>query len=180
MIFRNDDVTNNSDPFHLDRIHGVITSNFPKAEQWMCVTMFSQQNDNGSVYDNPPFKDKPVQWFYDVDQVVDNIVPPDNAMVVSHGTWHIDHSAVCYELQEASIVTSCNYLETDIFVPPFNRHNDDTEAICEAHNIELAKFSDGWKSLEHEVFDPKHELWYFHSWLWTPEKLEAKLNERSS
>ena len=67
-----------------------------------------------------------------------------------------------------SIITSCKFLETDIFVPPFTSYNEDTKSICESNGIRLCVESDGWKSLESEKFDPKHPLWFFHSWRYNP------------
>jgi len=54
-----------------------------------------------------------------------------------------------------------------VFVPPFNKWDTDTETICKRYNIELVKFEDGWKSMDHHSYDPEHKLWYCHSRRWT-------------
>lgn len=176
IIFRNDDVTLNTDFLKLDEMYHTIYSECPDAEIWSCVTVFSKNNDMGSVYPDPPFKSRSMEFFYDVNRACDNYFAPMNSRVVSHGLWHINHAQVGYELQEASIVTSCKVLDTDVFVPPFNAWNKDTELICIRHGIALIKSaSDGWKSLEHNDFDKEHKRWYLHSWRYTPQTLEAAL-----
>jgi hypothetical protein len=171
LIFRNDDVNSNTDFDLMNELYHFILSKHPDAIIWSGVTIFSKFNRLGSVYPNPPFKGRPIQSFYDVNRILQYTAAPNNVQLVSHGLWHIDHSKVDRSLQEASILTSCNLLDTDIFVPPFNHYNQDTVEICDINNIELTKLEHGWKSMEHNKFDPKHSLWYFHSWQWSVEKL---------
>lgn len=178
LIFRNDDVSANMDALHLKSIIRAILNEYPDAEIWFGVTLFSKENNKGSIYPNPPFKNKPKQMFYMVDQCIDvnqlnnfrNIVK-----ICSHGLWHLNHSKLGYELQEASIVTSCRYLDTDIFIPPFNQWNSDTQEICGKHGIELVK-EDGWKNMEWNDFNEEHRLWYFHSWRWNFKEMKVKLS----
>jgi len=180
VIFRNDDVNYNSNFFELDEMYRGIKHLFPKAEIWSCITIFSRENKKGSVYPATPFKSKPFEYFLEVDRVCERYSAPEGVKIVSHGLWHLDHSKISPELQEASIVTSCNLLNTRIFVPPFNKWNADTDRICDKHDIELVKFEDGWLSLEHNDFDKTHELWYFHSWMHTPQSLLEKLSVEHS
>jgi hypothetical protein len=96
--------------------------------------------------------------------------------VASHGLIHLDHSRVGYDAQEMNILTSCNLLKTNMFIPPFNRYNEDTVKICEKNGIEL--LVGGWKSLKFNEYDPEHEKWYLHPWEWKQigelcKKLEA-------
>lgn len=175
IIFRNDDVSPNTDLASLEEMYLGIFSMFPDAEIWSCVTIFAKHNESGSVYPNPPFKNQPRGFFYDVDQLSAAFQFP-GSKVVSHGLWHIDHSKASYELQEASILTSCKLLDTKIFVPPFNAWNPDTDLICARNDIQLIKYEEGWKSLEHNQFDSDHSLWYLHSWRYTPESLMGKLS----
>jgi len=179
LIFRNDDVNMNSDFIEMDEMYRMIRKSFPTSEIWSCVTIFSRGNAKGTVYPTVPFKDKPFNYFLEVDRVCDQYRAPDYVKVVSHGLWHLNHSKINPELQEASIVTSCNLLDTATFVPPFNAWNKDTDKICKKHDIELVKFEDGWKSLEHNAFDPRHKKWYFHSWNFNPEKLAKQLNVKN-
>ena len=96
--------------------------------------------------------------------------------VASHGLYHIDHSKVSRQTQEMSIIGSCAYLKTDKFVPPFNKFNKETSDICFDNGIQMCA-STAWKNLEFEKFDPLRELWYFHSWRWTPKQLKEFLSE---
>lgn len=179
MIFRNDDVNVNTDKTKLAEMYGVIHTLFPDADIWSCVTLFSQSNYRGSVYFDVPFKDKNVNWFYEnADSFMGEDVYPPLYKIASHGLYHIDHSRVSRDTQEMSILGSCAYLNTKIFVPPFNRFNKDTEDICFDNNIKM--IPTGWKSLEHDTFDSTHPLWYFHSWRWTKKELKEVLSELCS
>jgi hypothetical protein len=181
-VFRNDDVCSNTDLGHLHTIVSTIRRCFPQAELWLGVTAFSKHSLEGSVYPTPPFRGNPKQAFYEVDEVVG----PDllgflknslgDVTLCSHGVWHLNHAELGYELQEASIVSSCRYLKTNIFVPPFNQWNSDTQDVCRKHRIRLIKQQDGWRSLEWNDFDPDHPLWYFHGWRWKGCEFEAKLS----
>lgn len=171
MIIRNDDVNLNTDFMALDEVYAILRDMFPKAELWSCVTLFSRKNNLGAIYPQIPFKNKPFEYFLEVDQICDRYNAPEGVKVVSHGLWHLNHTKIHPELQEASIVTSCNILNTDTFVPPFNAWDKDTERICLAHDIDLVKFEDGWRSIEHNSFNPSYPLWYMHSWMWDINKL---------
>jgi hypothetical protein len=174
MIFRCDDVNPNTDFFELDLMHKVIMQMFPLAEFWSVASILGKWNNQGSVYPGAPFKDKPLQWFYDVDEC--HLYKNLPGKTVSHGLLHADHSEMAPSAQELSIVVSCKLLDTKIFVPPFNRHNIGTSIICEKHGIELVNVKDGWKCLDREDFDPSHSKWYFHPWRFTPATLKEKLN----
>lgn len=172
LIFRNDDVNPNTRQNDLSEAYATIHRIFPQAEIWSAVTVFSDFNQNGSVYKEVPFKDKDVNWFYKNTQAaVINHRVSDYFKVASHGLFHIDHSQVSRETQEMSILGSCAYLNTKIFVPPFNRWNQDTLDICFDNDIEIN--ADGWLSMEHNPFDIEHKMWYMHSWRWTAPKLKV-------
>lgn len=178
MIFRIDDVSQNTDMTELQDIVKVILERFPYAEIWYCVNPICKTSFDGSVYPGVPFKDRENLFFYNVnasfsDERVWRL--KTSGKIVSHGLLHADHSRLQYDAQEMSIVTSCNLLNTAIFVPPFNRWNQVTEAVCRINNIRLVKPEDGWKSLEHEEFNDKHKLWYFHPWKWSANWFKEKL-----
>lgn len=185
--FRNDDVSMNTDFFKLDEIYNSIHDVFPDAEIWSCVTIFARSNTKGTIYPQVPFKSKPFDYFLEVDRVLDKYKPPSFVKIVSHGLWHLNHADISDDLQEASIVTSCNILDTTIFVPPFNYWNKTTEDICRKHDIELIKTYDRevdpsdfiWRSIEHNEFNPAHNKWYFHSWAWDRNSLMKKLTSQA-
>lgn len=171
LIVRNDDVNFNTSPTKLGEIYGAIHAILPDAEIWSCITVFAEKNEKGSVYPNVPFKDKDVNWFYKRADCVMGNYRHSLFKVASHGLFHIDHSRVSRETQEMSILGSCAYLNSKIFVPPFNRYNQDTIDICFNNNIEIR--IDGWLSMEHNPFDIGHRMWYLHSWLWTADKVKV-------
>jgi hypothetical protein len=87
-----------------------------------------------------------------------------NLVIASHGLVHVDHRLLAYEAQELSIITSCSLVSSNIFVPPFNKWNSATQAICQEAQIDLIKFEDGWKHLMHNRFS-RDEIcnFYFHT-----------------
>lgn len=175
LIIRNDDVNFNTNPKKLGEIYGAIHSILPDAEIWSVISIFGGRNSKGAVYGDLPLKDKDVNWFYKhSDCVMGNFGTP-LFKVASHGLFHIDHSVVSRQTQEMSILSSCALLKTNLFIPPFNRSNQDTADICFDNDITLV--SGGWKSMDCEKFDLNHRLWYLHSWRWTAEKLKDYLYE---
>lgn len=173
ITFRCDDVSPNTNMADLHQMYLFLKENF-NCEFWSVVSMFGRSSEDGSVYPGVPFKGQSRDFFYDVDRVNSRLFYPGE--VVSHGLVHADHSTLQFDAQEMSIMTSCNYLKTKTFVPPFNRYNETTEAVCRMNNIKLVKFQEGWRCLDREDFDPLHTLWYFHPWKFTFESFKEKLN----
>ena len=98
---------------------------------------------------------------------------PDNITRAGHGLIHVDHRLLSKESQEMSILTSCSLAKARAFVPPFNKWNVDTEEICKEHQIRLVKFEDGWKCMEYNKYDSKHNLWYLHHREFTLEEFKG-------
>jgi hypothetical protein len=145
--------------------------------------VFSKTSPNyaQSVYPDLPLKDKTLDYFFYVDKAKSeeslSEYDFDNMTIASHGLWHFDHTKVGNELKRASIITSCQLLSTDVFVPPFNRWDEEMARICSENGITMIRSEqEGWKSFEHNKFDESHKFWYFHSWRWTPETLKGYLN----
>lgn len=179
VIFRNDDVNPNTDFIELAKIYQTIREYFPGARILQAVTIFGNYKGikgQGEVYqDDVPFKDNPNNWFYYVNAQLDQKFPRfKDIEIASHGLLHSDHTKLSHDAQEMSIVTSCNILNSKIFVPPFNKWNEDTDDICLRNEIILVK-SKNWKNLEYEEFNKNHRLWYFHSWRWTHKSFRRKV-----
>ena len=87
---------------------------------------------------------------------------PSKVIRAGHGLVHIDHRLMDKPAQELSIVASCGLADGNIFVPPENKWNHHTEDICREHQIELIKFENGWLSMEHNLYDESHDLYYCH------------------
>lgn len=175
IIFRDDDINPNSDFDNVEGCYKVIKELYPQSEIISGVTIFGKNNTTGSIYPNPPFKSNPNKWFYNVDLFILPIDIPDTT-IASHGLIHVDHSRIGTDAQEMSILTSCNLLNTKIFIPPFNKFNEDTLQICYDNGIKILLTSEGWKSLEFNKFDRNYNKWYFHSWRFSPETLREVLN----
>ena len=110
--------------------------------------------------------------FYKVDNTYIPVLPM-KVTKAGHGLVHVDHRLLCKGAQELSIIASCSLAKAKKFIPPFNKWNKDTEAVCKENGIELIKFEDGWLSMEYNNFNSDHKLWYLHSREWTFEKFVA-------
>lgn len=186
LVFRIDDISSNTDFYDLDKIYYVIRGKFPKASILFGVNLFCSSNFDGSVYREVPFKERENQFFYKVNNILDidhvgcyTFSKRPNVSIASHGLLHCDHTRISKDAQEMSILTSCNYLNSKKFIPPFNRFNRDTEDICKENSIDLIKPDHGWKSLEFSEFNQDHKKWYFHSWRINHFKLEDVLGIKS-
>lgn len=105
-------------------------------------------------------------------------VLPKNVVKASHGLIHVDHRLLSPEVQELSVLLSCSLLECNMFIPPFNKWDQDLEEICCENNIELVKYEDGWWSMEHNDFDANHDRWYMHPRAFTKEGIHEYLSRR--
>ena len=83
--------------------------------------------------------------------------------LAGHGLVHVDHRLLSKDVQELSILSSCNLIGTRIYIPPFNKWNKSTEEICSEHSIKLIKFEDGWKHLKYESVTDNFGNYYFHT-----------------
>lgn len=167
MIFRFDDISPNTDFDDLAQQLDILRENF-NAKFIVGINILAKSNIVGSVYPNPPFKDRDKMFFYDVDRVINwgkiQSLNLDDEELCSHGLFHIDHSKLSRDAQEISILASCNFIGAKKFIPPFNRFNDDTKDICLSNGIDFinSDYSVEWKNLETEKFDPSHQYWYYH------------------
>lgn len=177
LTFRNDDVNFNTNCSNMVEIYDLLKKRFPDCRIISGVTLMSQRNFHGSVYCETPFKDKPLNWFIDKVDTFLNMSQWSAYDIASHGLFHFDHSVASYSYQRFSIEVSCRMLKTKLFIPPFDKMNQETRIICENNNIEIiSRFKQDWKSLEFNKFDENHKLWYFHSWRYTPKQFEEQLD----
>ena len=99
--------------------------------------------------------------------------------MASHGLIHVDHRLMTKEAQELSILTSASLVKANVFIPPFNKWNKDTESICDEHGIELIKFEDGWLCMEYNSYDDNHDKWYLHAREFSIEKFKKYFDGRN-
>lgn len=177
-IFRFDDICGNTDMAKVNKMADIVRLSIPGVRIWYCVSPLYHDLNRSFIHHVHPVK-SPVgrnkemvfpgilvahsdhRLFYKVDKCV--IPPmPDSAIPVSHGLFHVDHRLLGREAQEMSIMGAASLVKSDIFVPPFNKWNTDTDAVCNEHNIRLIKFEDGWLHMLHNDFDPLHPYYYTH------------------
>lgn len=174
LIFRVDDVSPNTDMADLNESAKFLYETFG-GKIWYCVNLFSRESEYGSVYPNLPMRGRGFEYFCDVDRLLDSSDIPGFVDVVSHGLLHAEHGEMDRQAQYLSIMTSCNYLNTRIFVPPFMSYNRVTSEICSDNGIELID-GNGWKSMETEPCDLFSKLWYFHPWRMNYSRIKEWVN----
>lgn len=175
IILRIDDISANTNFSILSNVVTLFKEKYPQSKVIVGVNIFSKHfGITGQVYDDEyPFKDQPIEWFYDVNKILPKF-SFNGADVASHGLLHFDHSKASEEMQRMSILTSCNLLNTDIFIAPFGRVNKDTINICETNHISLITQL-GWKSLDYNQIDEKSKRWYIHLWKFNFEEICRQL-----
>lgn len=114
--------------------------------------------------------------FYKIEKIgipdwLDGLSEKYNCLLASHGLIHVDHRLLPFDAQEMSIVTSLSLIKSNIFVPPFNKYNKDTERVCEENEIDLIKWEDGWNHLGYQPFSNDGKNYYVHLHDYPGEKL---------
>jgi len=94
-----------------------------------------------------------------------------DCVLASHGLIHVDHRLLPIDAQEMSIVTSLSLIDSKIFVPPFNKYNQDTVEVCDRNKIDLIKWEDGWNHLGYQPFSNDGRNYYVHLHDYPGEKL---------
>jgi hypothetical protein len=90
-------------------------------------------------------------------------MPIENYIVrAGHGIAHVDHRLLGRKSQELSILMSCSLARASVFIPPYNKYDKNTEAICTANGIELIRFEDGWLHSLYNRYRQEQERWYCH------------------
>ena len=172
MKFRFDDVCINSDQNNRIEISDYLKKEYNAEIIWAISPLVSDSEAlTGRVYPKIWNAYSDHKMFYMMDCAV-LIQSPSYVKKATHGLIHVDHRLLDKSAQEMSILVSASLVEADIFVPPFNKYNKDTEKICDENNIGLVKFEDGWRCMEHEPYDPEHDMWYLHARDWNLDKVK--------
>jgi hypothetical protein len=180
-IFRFDDICINSDLQHANNIAFQILEKHPGAEVLYCISpcVSDMSNSEDAITSQRIFPKiynaySDHRIFYKLDKIgIPEI--PDCITPASHGLVHVDHRLLEFAAQEMSILVSCSLAKSKIFVPPFNKWDQNTESICREHDIELVKFEDGWLCCEYNEYNPEHNLWYLHHREFTTEQFKKWL-----
>jgi hypothetical protein len=166
MTFRFDDISRNTDE---KTLYGITSHLLNKGHDviWaVSVLTHASEKDTGRVFPESIKALSDYREFYKVDraELIETVL---DVTYASHGLIHVDHRLLSREAQEMSILVSCSLSNAVMFVPPFNKWNEDTEEICKRNDIHLVKYEDGWKSCEHNKFTDEQYLWYLHPQLWS-------------
>lgn len=176
-IFRFDDVCINADMDLIQRITDYLFDNF-ECSVIYGVSPLVQVTGNQRVFPEILNAMSDYRNFYKVQRCGVPKIDP-RVKVAGHGLFHVDHRLLTKEAQEMSIVASCSLAGGNTFIPPFNKWNKHTQDVCNEHNIWLVKFEDGWRSMECNDYDEKHEMWYLHAREWTLPKIKQWFRESS-
>lgn len=173
--FRFDDISLNTDMKLADAMMEYIISNDPSTEVIYCISpiVFNMSKEKTlerreAIFPKILHAHSDYREFYKGDFCG---MPEISPLVTTagHGLIHVDHRLLPEAAQELSILTSCSLAKGEIFVPPFNKWNEITQDICNKHGIELVRFEDGWLSMEHNLYNKEHNLYYCHTRAFTME-----------
>lgn len=156
-IFRIDDVSANTDTDALFAMMKVVRDRLPSFAIMLAVSpLVHDMSDEPAVDQQRAFPrilsaQSDHRNFFNVKKALATPIV-DRVMMASHGLVHVDHRLLGREAQEMSILTSCSLVGARVFVPPFNKYNQDTIDLCDKHEIDLVKFEEGWKHVGYNSF----------------------------
>ena len=184
-IIRIDDISVNLDPDRLEKFLALVRATHQDLTILLAVSpavfdMPKRDTGNGAIAERVfpsilnAHSDHKV--FYKIERIgiplwLDEIVEKYDCVLASHGLIHVDHRLLPIDAQEMSIVTSLSLIKSNIFVPPFNKYNKDTELVCEENKIDLIKWEDGWIHLGYQPFANDGRNYYVHLHDYPGEKL---------
>lgn len=169
---------------HIIKVTDLLLKKYPDAKIIYAVSLIVDNHCGQRVFSKikNAYSDKSVYYQSKslgnpmlLDIFYDQIIKP-NTIIASHGLFHVDHRLLGFDAQEMSILGSCSLLESNTFVPPFNKWNETTELVCNKHGIELIKFEEGWQCMEYEEYNPNTKLWYLHAREMTIEQVKEWLD----
>lgn len=174
MKFRFDDVCGTADMKLTNQLTDILINRFPYCSVIWAISplVHDSQKDTQRVFPKEWNALSDFRQHYKLN-TFSEINGRDGVIVATHGLIHVDHRLLSREAQELSILLSASLVNANIFVPPFNKWNSDTESICFDNDIKLIKFEDGWKSMEFNKFNEDQQLWYLHAREWTIESFKA-------
>ena len=175
-VYRFDDVCLNADLTLIANITNFISNRVPDCKIIYGISPLMHTGCGQRVYPEIFNALSNHKVFYRPDKLGLPIDLHKNAEIASHGLIHVDHRLLSHDAQEMSILVSCSLVGANRFIPPFNKYNADTEKICAENNIELFRFEDGWKSMEHNKYDDVTDLWYLHARAWDMYKIADWFN----
>ncbi len=172
MTFRFDDVCTNTDmDLHHD-MTSYLFDKFPGCNVIWAISPLAHSGCGTRVFPKIWNAHSDYKIHYNLDKVSIPEVKDSRVIKATHGLIHVDHRLLTKEAQELSILLSASLVGAEIFVPPFNKWNKDTEDICKENGIKLIKFEDGWESMEYNTFGNRNNMLYLHAREWTLESFK--------
>ena len=186
--FRIDDVSVNTCPDKILGMISVLDRTYPQAKFLLGISPLVC--DMGGYKSSESVRERvfpaifnaysDYRCFYNVNKCgVPNVITVLNSKygrqinLAGHGLIHVDHRLLNREVQELSILVSCSLVGAKIYIPPFNKYDNNTEDICRRSGIELVKFEDGWRHVAYEKIVPSNEKYYFHTHDFTLEEFTS-------
>lgn len=163
IVWRFDDVCSKSDMVNTYAITDLIMERYPDSRIIYAISPLMAGNEGERIFPKVWNAYSDFRKHYNVDFAGIPTINRRGVEKASHGLIHQDHRLLDYSAQEMSILISCSLIGTKIFVPPFNKWNEQTDNICKRHEIELIKFEAGWLCCEYNEFNPDQNLWYLHA-----------------
>lgn len=181
IVFRIDDISVNTSEKRLRSQINTLLSQFPEANVMLGVSplVFDMSEAKGLITERifpkilNAYSDH--RLYYKASRLgipdyLAELCMDHRVIKASHGLIHVDHRLMERGAQELSILTSCSLADSKIFIPPFNKWNSDTEAICNDAGVELIKFEDGWRHLGYNKIDSRlTKKYYYHTHDFTDE-----------
>lgn len=184
LTFRFDDVCVNSDIELHNQMTDYLFDKFPGCQVIWAISplVHSFEKERQRVF--------PKEWNALSDPFIhcnlDTMgVPPIHPKVIraTHGLIHVDHRLLSRQAQKLSILLSASLVKAEVFVPPFNKWNEQTEEVC-GRFIPIIKYEDGWRSMEYNSYTINEwycsyfrvsfngQQWYLHARQWTMESFK--------
>jgi hypothetical protein len=175
IVFRIDDISINTSELRLRSQISMLLDRFEESSILLGVSPLVFDMSAGNPLQTERIFPKILnaysdhRLFYQVQKLgipefVDDLSRDNRITIASHGLLHVDHRLMDKGAQEVSILTSCSLAGSRVFIPPFNKWNEDTEAICSEAGIELIKFEDGWRHLGYNKIDSElTRKYYYHT-----------------
>ena len=179
-MFRFDDVSVNTDMSHLNELIATIRKHRPQTEILLAISsiVFSEEQfrrfrpeQQMRVHPSELTAMSNIEVYYQGTRCGLPSLPAD-VVRAGHGIAHVDHRLLGRKAQAMSILMSCALAQASIFVPPYNKYNQNTQEICASNDIRLVKWEDGWLHCLYNAYQKEHKLWYCHPYDFSVEQLE--------
>lgn len=200
-IFRNDDVSADTNVEHFcefckifhkygyTQIHAVVLYGYTNCNYLTgderCPSPYLGEKNLSAIY-NKRITDLSKNKFIGNNKaLIDylNIIPDEIAL---HGLFHTNYSKMTYEEQKRDILQGLKLLnelfpnkKVSLFIPPFNKANDDTFKICKELNLQISLDEEGsdyhlekliathsYKLENNHVYRYHHHRFYPESTFW--------------